>query len=69
MEDKIWMLANLTDDQLKLVREAEQTLGSINVLVFRPAGLKVAGLSESQIECLQGLEKKLGMTVVAYTKG
>ena len=69
MDSNIWMLANLTDDQLKLVREAEQTLGSINVLVFRPADLKVAGLNESQIECLQGLEKKLGMMVVAYTKG
>lgn len=69
MDNKIWMLANLTDDQLKLVREAEQTLGSISVLVFRPADLKVAGLNESQIECLQGLEKKLGMMVVAYTKG
>jgi hypothetical protein len=69
MDNKIWMLANLTDDQLKLVREAEQTLGSINVLVFRPADLKVAGLNGSQIECLQGLEKQLGMMVVAYTKG
>lgn len=68
MDHHVWMLANLTDDQLKLVREAEQTLGPVRVLVFRPADLQVAGLNESQIECLQGLEKGLGLTVVAYQK-
>ncbi|HLB46408.1 MAG TPA: hypothetical protein VJL59_05215 [Anaerolineales bacterium] len=70
MNDKIWILARLADDQLRLVREAEQTLGSIQVLVFQPGDLTVAGLNESQIECLHGLEKSLGgLTVVAYQKG
>ena len=70
MNDKIWILAKLTDGQLRLVKEAEQTLGSIQVLVFQPGDLKVAGLNESQIECLQGLEKNLGgLTIVAYQKG
>jgi len=68
MNDKIWILAKLTQDQLKLVQEAEQTLGPFHVLVFQPADLDVAGLDESQVECLHGLEKSLGMTIVAYKK-
>lgn len=68
MNDKVWILAKLTQDQLQLVQEAERTLGPFQVLVFQPADLDIAGLTESQVECLQGLEKDLGMTVVAYKK-
>lgn len=66
MNDRIWMLANLTDEQLNKVQEAERTLGAEYILVFQPASMQVAELDESQVECLQGLEQDLGMTTVAY---
>lgn len=69
MNDKLWMLAKLTDKQLEMVKEAEQALGSIHVLALQPVDSKVANLNESQIECLQGVEKALGLTVVAYRSG
>lgn len=73
MSDKIWTLAELTDDQLKLVKEAERTLGTDYLLAFQPheldeAGLEPASLDRSQVECLEGLEQSLNMTVVAYKK-
>ncbi len=69
MNDKVWKLAALTDAQIREVKEAEPTLGSINLLAFQPIDLKLARLDESQIERLRGLEKKLGVTIVAYQKG
>ncbi len=68
MNDKIWKLANLSDQQLREIKAAEPTLGSINLLAFQTVELAPAHLNESQIECLQGLEKKLGVALVAYQK-
>ncbi len=69
MNDKVWKLANLTGTQVHEISEAEPTLGSINLLAFQPIELKLAHLDKSQVERLQGLEKKLGVTIVAYQKG
>ncbi len=66
--DNSWTLANLTDEQLRQLKEAEQTLGPFNLLAYQPVQVKPAQLSASQIECLQGLEKNLGVTIVAYQK-
>ncbi len=66
--DKIWELANLNKEQLDLIRQAEQTLDSVSLVAFDSVNADVAKLNESQIECLQGLEKKLGLTIVAYRK-
>ncbi len=68
MADKIWELANLNKEQLDLIRQAEQTLDSVSLVAFDSVNADVAKLNESQIECLQGLEKKLGLTIVAYRK-
>ncbi len=68
MSDKIWKMANLTDAQIREIQAAEPTLGSIYLLAFQPVELKTAQLDESKIECLQGLEKKLGLTIVAFQK-
>ncbi len=68
MDNKIWVFANLTDQQLEMLKEAERTLGSLNILALQPVESKVANLTESQIECLQGLEHNLGLTLVAYQK-
>ncbi len=68
MADKIWEVATLDVEQLRLLQEAEQTLDSVNLVAFDSADVRVAKLNESQIECLQGLEKKLGVTIVAYRK-
>ena len=75
-----WTWANLTDDQLKLMAEAERTLGADYLLVYqsspRPTDgsveaqledLRPAPLTASQLECLHGLEEQLHTIVVAYT--
>jgi len=77
-----WTWAELNDDQMKLVTEAESTLGADYLLAYRPyeqetprsvrfalLELQAAGLDESQMECLNGLESKLGAVIVAYKRG
>ncbi len=63
-----WTLANLTDEQLGKLKDAEQTLGPFNLLAYQPLPVNAAQLTASQMECLQGLEKILGLTIVAYQK-
>jgi hypothetical protein len=77
--DQAWTWANLSHEQLDWLAEAEQTLGTDVLIAYETGGqavkpqelflkgsLQVANLNESQIECLQGLEKKLQSVVVAY---
>ncbi len=79
MDGSGWMWANLTGDQLKMLDEAEKTLGAKYLLAYQKKGqgggrtsmspvgnLKIASLSESQIECLHGLENGLQAVVIAY---
>ncbi len=68
MSDQVWKIANLSDQQLKDIKEAEKTLGPFTLLAFNSVKLDAAQLNASQLECLQGLEKNLGVTVVAYRK-
>lgn len=74
-----WTWASLSDDQLRLIAEAEKSLGAEYVLAFKPTdhssravesrvrGLEAAPLNESQLDCLSGLETQLGAILVAYT--
>ncbi len=79
----IWNWATLNDPQQTALLEAERTLGVEYLLAFRPEegsaaqgalaraitrGLPLAALDESQLECLQGLERQLDTVVVAYGK-
>ena len=69
MAERIYVLADLSEEQLRMVREGEQTLDpAVTILAFKPAESRVADLNGSQVECLQGLEQKLGLTLVAYRK-
>ena len=74
-----WNWANLNGEQLDQLREGEQTLGADILLayqqdqmatvqdgMFSRSGLQAAVLNDSQIECLQGLEKNLQAVVIAY---
>jgi hypothetical protein len=76
-----WNWARLNREQIRLLMEAEQTLGADILLAYRerdPAagqeerfdgsGVRPAALDESQLECLQGLEQQLGAVIVAYQK-
>ncbi len=65
MPAKIWTLSHLSSDQERLLKEAEATLGGKVLLAYEPSQVEAAALDESQLECLQGLEQKLGMAVVA----
>jgi hypothetical protein len=79
MDDHTWTWAQLDERQMRALQEAERTLGADYVLAFREGGLgntpapavklHAAALSDSQLECLQGLENQLSATLVAYSKG
>lgn len=76
-----WTLAELAPDQLALVNEAERTLDTDIVMVYRPTrwgtvdedtvaaeGLHPVELDAVQLECLLGLERMVGGVVVAYRR-
>jgi hypothetical protein len=82
MDTTEWTWANLSSEQLQLVMETEQALGTnySYILVYRPVQrrnsravearvrkLQAAALTDSQIECLHGLEARLQAVAVAYT--
>lgn len=72
-----WTWANLDDRGLELVHETERTLG-VDVLVFdqatggraaaAPPDLAPAPLDASQIECLEGVEQRVGGVAIAYRR-
>lgn len=73
-----WSFADLEPDALALVAEAERTLDTDVVLAYAPSAwgtvdpdaighdLHPVDLEESQLECLQGLERMVGGVLVAY---
>ena len=78
MNDSAWHWARLDRQGIALVQETEAALGADVVLAYGPggpvadssilAGLQPVALNESQLECLQGVESKLGIVAVAYTR-
>ena len=64
MPETMWTLARLTPEQERLLKEGEATLGSGVVLAYAKGEVTPSELTPSQMECLQGLEQKLGMTLV-----
>jgi hypothetical protein len=79
MANSEWSWASLNGEQISMLREGEQTLGADILLAyqsdqtaavqearFSQSGLQVAPLNESQLECLQGLEKNMQAVVIAY---
>ncbi|MHB8992663.1 MAG: hypothetical protein ACYC66_13670 [Chloroflexota bacterium] len=65
MAGKIYTLSHLTEEQERLLKESESTLGGGVLLAYREGEVSPAQLNESQMECLKGLEEKLGMTILA----
>ncbi|MBI3977402.1 MAG: hypothetical protein HY331_04365 [Chloroflexi bacterium] len=65
MPEAIWTLAHLTPEQERLLKEAETALGNGVLLSFSEKQVAPTDLTPSQLECLQGLERKLRMPVVA----
>lgn len=76
-----WSYAELGPEQLELVVEAERTLDADVVMVYQPSswgtvdpevvtadGLHPEPLEASQLECLQGLEARVGGVMVAYRR-
>ncbi len=65
MPEAVWTLAQLTPEQERVLKEAEATLGGGVLLAFSKTQVTPSSLTPSQIECLEGLEKKLGLVVLA----
>ncbi len=76
-----WTFAELDTRSLALVAEAERTLDTDIVMVYRPTlwgsvdpdtvaeeHLRPVELEASQLECLQGLEALVGGVAVAYRR-
>jgi hypothetical protein len=76
-----WTLADLAPEQVALLDDAERTLDTDIVLAFRPTtwgtvdadtlaadGLHPVDLDPIQLECLQGVERRIGSVVVAYRR-
>lgn len=73
-----WTFAELEPAQVDLIHEAERTLDTDVVLAYAPTRwgtvdpdavgetLTPVELQDSQIEYLQGLERKVGGVLVAY---
>jgi hypothetical protein len=81
MANDHWTWANLSKEKIDILQEGERTLGSsVDLLLafqgdsigiigedgFRQNKFELARISDSQIECLRGLEKKISATVIAY---
>lgn len=79
MDTGHWTFADLSDNQLELIKEGEDTLGADYLLAYQEdekahpgyvelfvEGLNAAELNGSQLECLVGLEQRLQAVVVAY---
>lgn len=73
-----WTYADLEPDQLALVQEAERTLGTAVVMAYQPSaygtidpdalpdGLEPASLGPTELERLQGVERRVDGVLVAY---
>lgn len=78
MTEATWSWAELDEDQLELVDEAERELGADFVLAYRPGppgivpaalgGVEPSPLDAAMIDRLRGLEQELGTVVVAYRR-
>jgi hypothetical protein len=64
----IFTFTHLTPEQDRLLKEAEESLGGQVLLAFTDDEVRPSDLSESQLECIQGLEEQLGMTILAVDK-
>ena len=65
MPEFIWTYAKLTPGQVQALKDAEATLGAGLLLAFQRNKVDVSNLTESQIECLEGLERQLGAVILA----
>jgi hypothetical protein len=75
-----WTFADLEPAQLDLVTEAERTLDTDVVMAYAPSpwgtvdpetvaeGMHPVDLESSQLEYLQGLERRVGGVLVAYRR-
>jgi hypothetical protein len=73
-----WSFADLEPAQIDLIHEAERTLGTDVVMAYKPGQwgtvdpdaiadtLRPVDLEASQLEYLQGLERKVDGVLVAY---
>jgi hypothetical protein len=65
MQQATWTMAHLTPDQERSLKEAEANLGAGVLLAFQKSDAVPTQLTPSQLECLHGLEERLGLVIVA----
>lgn len=61
----VFTLTHLSEEQERLLKEAESTLGANVLLAFSDRTVRPSQLNESQIEYLKELEEKIGATILA----
>jgi hypothetical protein len=69
MLQTIWTLAELTPEQERALEEAEAMLGGGVLLAFKGHEATPSQLTPSQLDCLRGLEQRLGLVLVAVHPG
>ena len=65
MPANVWTYGHLTQEQERLLKEAEAALGGKLLLAYEPGQVQPTDLTQSQLDQLHELEQKLGMAVLA----
>ncbi len=65
MPEPVYTLAHLTPEQERLLNEAEGTLGGPVLLAYSKDQVEASQLTPNQLACVEGLEKKLGLVILA----
>ena len=65
MPAKVWSLSHLSQEEERLLKQAEATMGGKLLLAYEPGQVEPAQLDTKELQSLQELEQRLGMSVVA----
>ena len=68
MPQRMWTLGDLTEEQERMLKEAEASMGGDILLAYQQAPAEPADLTPEQLRQVEELEKKLGMVVVALRR-
>ena len=68
MPQGVWTLSHLTAEQEQALKEAEATLGFNVLLAYSEGQVTPSQLNQDQLQYLQDLEHRLGVTLIAVER-